>query len=364
MNKAVYFIFTLAFCLSVNTIIIGQDSTNNRSGKLSYGILIQPNLEYADEYSSGNANINLIPRINYEASKRLTFYSGVDLCYGNGWGYNNPARYGLAAFSAGGRYFFFKKKWLFAESGYQLGKYYHLNQDSAYNLLINQIGVGIGLRFQLAHHPGIGKFMFETIFRSNYYLHNSYNNTEFYVNTKNLGTSFGFHYYFDPSRPPQKAISEEDSRIKPLHIIKASGSPSIDYTFEIPLTKSLCFNNSLILNNLTYLLEDTAMLFVQLNIEPRWYYGYIKRMQRNQITTNNSSDFLSLSLLTTHPFTEVKMKNATMFTLLPKWGLRRALGKHFIFEFALGYGISQAYYDKKWFTTSQPFFNYYLGYVF
>lgn len=344
--------------------ILANDTLVKKNNRFVYGVSIQPGLDYESDFSSGSYDFSFVPRVQYFIINNMSLYLGADIATGRIWYKNSNLTYNIATFSSGVRYYFFKKKWLFAELGYQYGSYSENDGNTHINKSVNQFDYGLGLSFQLAHHPGIGKFTLEYLLLFSKPLIDYQLKSQYGSSIKYLGSGFGFHYYFDPTRPVIKEFTDAEKKLNTLHIIKASMNPSIDYTYELPLKKNLCLENSIIFNNLTYLMADTSMLFAQLNIEPRWYYGYLKRMQRNQITKNNSSDFLSVSLLATHPFTFVKMKNATMLTLLPKWGLRRAIGHHFIFELALGYGFSESFYDKKWYYSSQPYFNYYMGYVF
>lgn len=78
-------------------------------------------------------------------------------------------------------------------------------------------------------------------------------------------------------------------------------------------------------------------------LEPRWYYNLNKRKSKGKNTVNNGGDYFAIEL--THVpnlFTINSLDNEVVvqphFYVLPKWGLRRAIGKRFSFEFAVGYG--------------------------
>jgi len=76
-------------------------------------------------------------------------------------------------------------------------------------------------------------------------------------------------------------------------------------------------------------------------LEPRFYYNLQKRMEKGKRTDANSGNFVSLHLgyvpdfkITSHEYVIVHPE----FTVLPMWGLKRSVGKHFNFETAYGIG--------------------------
>lgn len=89
-------------------------------------------------------------------------------------------------------------------------------------------------------------------------------------------------------------------------------------------------------------------LFVPaLSVEPRFYYNFNRRVGKGKRTMNNSAEYLTVST-TFYPslFTisnESEPRSVSLdegVSIIPKWGTRRALGKHFKFDFSVGYGIS------------------------
>lgn len=86
-------------------------------------------------------------------------------------------------------------------------------------------------------------------------------------------------------------------------------------------------------------------LFPVVSVSPRWYYSLHKRQMKGRKTAGNSANFLSLNLtfnpnwfeITNFPY-DRKYGNAIQ--LIPSWGMRRSIGKHFDFELGLGMGYS------------------------
>lgn len=93
-------------------------------------------------------------------------------------------------------------------------------------------------------------------------------------------------------------------------------------------------------------------------VEPRIYYNVRKRYDRGQFINNSASFFSLNSGFTFGTFGSDHRSHA--FIIAPKWGFRRAMGKHFIFEAQIGGGL--------WFGPNSHRFNPELdlkfGYVF
>ncbi|TBN18703.1 hypothetical protein [Hyunsoonleella pacifica] len=90
---------------------------------------------------------------------------------------------------------------------------------------------------------------------------------------------------------------------------------------------------------------DTGFLLATvLTVEPRWYYNLNKRKSQSKSITGNSGNFFSLKsslrledlLIEFGDDEDVKMVNN--FSIIPTWGIRRILGKHFNYEAGAGIG--------------------------
>ncbi len=74
-----------------------------------------------------------------------------------------------------------------------------------------------------------------------------------------------------------------------------------------------------------------------LRIEPRFYYSVKRRFEVDRFTNNSASFFC----ITTSFHSTIFQKNERSYLeLIPKWGFRRAMGKHFIFETQIGAGLN------------------------
>jgi len=83
-------------------------------------------------------------------------------------------------------------------------------------------------------------------------------------------------------------------------------------------------------------------LFPVLTLEPRFYYNLNKRNSKSKIVTNNSGNFISLQT-SFHPdwFVISNYEYSSLIneiTIIPTWGIRRALGTHFNYEAGAGIG--------------------------
>ncbi|MGB1307883.1 MAG: hypothetical protein ACPG6B_03165 [Oceanihabitans sp.] len=86
-----------------------------------------------------------------------------------------------------------------------------------------------------------------------------------------------------------------------------------------------------------------------LTLEPRWYYNISKRSTKKKRIDGNSGNFISLKT-SYHPdlILASNNKNITLvsdLTIVPTWGIRRPIGKHFNYE--AGIGVGYIHYFKK-----------------
>jgi hypothetical protein len=83
--------------------------------------------------------------------------------------------------------------------------------------------------------------------------------------------------------------------------------------------------------------------------EPRWYYNLNKRKNKSRRIDGNSGNFLSIRT-SYHPdwFIISNYDNAEVISnisIMPTWGIRRNIGKHFNYE--AGVGIGYQYFFSK-----------------
>ncbi|WP_417871599.1 hypothetical protein, partial [Winogradskyella sp.] len=79
-----------------------------------------------------------------------------------------------------------------------------------------------------------------------------------------------------------------------------------------------------------------------LTLEPRWYYNLNKRVSKQRRIDGNSGNFISIKT-TYHPDMVIgSLPEYTVFisdiTIIPTWGIRRNVGKHFTYETGIGIG--------------------------
>ena len=84
------------------------------------------------------------------------------------------------------------------------------------------------------------------------------------------------------------------------------------------------------------------VLVPALTLEPRWYYNLNKRVSKSRRIDGNSGNFISIKT-TYHPDTFFGGKDENInfisdISIIPTWGIRRNLGKHFTYETGIGVG--------------------------
>lgn len=99
-------------------------------------------------------------------------------------------------------------------------------------------------------------------------------------------------------------------------------------------------------------IEDntTTQFSPYLAIEPRWYYGLDRRKRLGKKIYNNSSNYVSLTARYTSSNTPIAQNGdfdiVPAFSIVPKYGIRRAFAKHFNYEFSGGVGYQYNIFSK------------------
>ncbi|PLX02767.1 MAG: hypothetical protein C0595_09585 [Marinilabiliales bacterium] len=81
------------------------------------------------------------------------------------------------------------------------------------------------------------------------------------------------------------------------------------------------------------------------SMEPRWYYNLKRRVRKGRRIDSNSGDFVSL-IAKINPNVFVFPNNINsphLFSIIPTWGLRRAIGRNFNLETSMGAGYRVAF---------------------
>ncbi len=89
--------------------------------------------------------------------------------------------------------------------------------------------------------------------------------------------------------------------------------------------------------------KDGYLLTPVLTLEPRFYYNLEKRESKSRKIINNTGSFLSLRT-SYHPdwFNFSNYDNISVIpdlSIIPSWGIKTHIGKHFCFEGGLGYRL-------------------------
>lgn len=346
------------------------------------GIGLDPEIAYREDFTRGSITITTTPRVCYFAGNRLALCYGLSIVSGKEWYPGNLQQYSSLVSSPAIRYYMLKNNILFVETGIQSGIFN--NHGDKYNQkgYFNQAGIGLGINLLSAYHEGLGRFAFEFLVRDNFPF-KSFDEKNNFIPFNLLGSGIGIYYIIEPARnknaysgmPVQEALqTDRDSiasighyiknGIKSIQTIYASSPMAISYGYEKTLTERMAVNMEVSIKRLNGLLYDTAFIRPALKIEPRYYYGFFKRTSRGQNIRNNSSDFLSLEAGYITVLAAKPVNSGHELHLIPKWGLRRALGTHFIIDFAIGYGIYGEIYKQKLRVGHTPGFELRLGYCF
>lgn len=98
--------------------------------------------------------------------------------------------------------------------------------------------------------------------------------------------------------------------------------------------------------------EKSFLIVPFINVEPRWYHSLDRRSRLKKSTKNNSSNYVSLFTSFISSSTAlVNTKNfetAPYIIIIPEYGIRRSLGKHFFSEYSAGVGYQRNFLDKSY----------------
>jgi len=97
--------------------------------------------------------------------------------------------------------------------------------------------------------------------------------------------------------------------------------------------------------------KKTSFLFVpSITLEPRWYYNLNKRKSKSKNIENNSGNFVTLKTTFIPDWFLVSNDDditvVNQLSIIPKWGMRRNIGKHFNYELGFGIGYRYLFYKS------------------
>jgi len=371
----------LIFIINIS-LSIAQVQKLDLKSNIFLGLGINPNIFYSENLSKGSIEIEAIPHFKYFIGNHMSLCYGISIVYGKRWAPDYLQRNSAITSSPAFRYYLFKNNLFFIEAGIQTGYFNNHGDDYNKKGCFNQAGVGLGINMLTAYHEGWGRFAFEFLIRDNFPF-KSFDEKNVFIPFNRLGSGIAVYYLLEPARKKKLTAelakqdaflriqdsakdrnSFQEKAIKSIHSIYVSSPTAISYGYEKSITNQIAIDVEASIEMLAGLLYDTAFVRPALKIEPRYYYGFQKRASRGQNVRHNSSDFLCLEAGYNTVLSGKPVNSGYEFHLIPKWGFRRALGKHFIFDFSTGYGIYGEVLNQKLRIGHTPGLDIRLGYCF
>ncbi len=137
------------------------------------------------------------------------------------------------------------------------------------------------------------------------------------------------------------SLSAQNAKTQSSHSIKGP-LVGLSYSYEHPIAQQSTLNMELILNGgfgsgIFY--DSYWVIAPVLRIEPRYYHNLYKRFRKGKKTINNSANYFAFAVDYQPGFSIGKNAEANQYLqMVPKYGLKRTMGRHFIFEVAAGIG--------------------------
>ena len=91
--------------------------------------------------------------------------------------------------------------------------------------------------------------------------------------------------------------------------------------------------------------------------EPRWYYNLDKRITKGKNISKNQGNFLTIQSsynpkwFVISNFKDIEVAN--QISIIPTWGIRRLIGKNFIYETGLGIGLRHLFLKQQGFVKNE-----------
>lgn len=104
--------------------------------------------------------------------------------------------------------------------------------------------------------------------------------------------------------------------------------------------------------------NDVFFLAPVITLEPRWYYNLNRRVGKSKRIDGNSGNFIAIKT-SYHPdlFLIGAPENLVLITdlsIIPTYGIRRHIGKHFTYEAGFGIGYIKYFEKENVYFESQP----------
>jgi len=104
--------------------------------------------------------------------------------------------------------------------------------------------------------------------------------------------------------------------------------------------------------------RETGYFFTPVfTLEPRWYYNLEKRLAKQKTINGNCGNFFSLKTsYNSNWFVVSNYDNLTVenqISIVPTWGIKRNINKHFTYEAGIGIGYRHIFYKDSQFHKNQ-----------
>ncbi|GGI57483.1 hypothetical protein [Winogradskyella haliclonae] len=104
---------------------------------------------------------------------------------------------------------------------------------------------------------------------------------------------------------------------------------------ELRLSNQVALRSELGINGV-----NTNTISPSIALEPRWYYNLGKRQEKGKRIDGNSGNYFSLrATYFFHDDEELNKDYTDEISVIPTWGIRRNIGKHFNYEVGAGAGL-------------------------
>lgn len=98
--------------------------------------------------------------------------------------------------------------------------------------------------------------------------------------------------------------------------------------------------------------KDYFYLAPGISIEPKWYYNLKKRNNDGKNTSFNSGNFISIYTVFAPDWFIISNSDAisiyNQIAIIPTWGIRRNIGKHFNYEIGAGVGYRHIFKNSNY----------------
>ncbi len=102
-----------------------------------------------------------------------------------------------------------------------------------------------------------------------------------------------------------------------------------------------------------------------LSVESRWYYNRKKRIEKTKRIDNNAGNYLALQTRYIPDWFVISNYDVGNvipdIAIIPTWGLRRSIGRHFNFEFSVGLGYRYVFAKSAGFAKNEGKADFNLG---